>query len=572
MKQLTSLLGLALILFISSCKKDPVFIPTLTMTSTSIQVLTDGGSRELEISSNTDWKITVPAEATGWVNLDRNTGKGNAKVTITISPNSNTQTRSAILVLEETGTGDIAPISITVEQGAFSATLNADKASIQVAPEGSTELINISSNIDWKLTIPAGTDWVTADLLSAQGNRSVNFTVKPNAGAVLRKVEIKLEAQNNNSVSPVNITIEQQATISSIANYTKEWEKILSGLTGNPTGELIVQSPDGGYLTANRVSKNNDALTELLLVKIDAEGVTKWTQTYGAATGLNQANAMVAVNDGYVLTGYTTRDNKGADIWIIKTNLKGELVWEKTWGGSLPEYSYSIAATADGYVVTGSTSNATSSQDVLALKLDGQGNIVWEKTFTKEGATNQGGYSIVADGTDFLIAATDNGRDSFQSDLWLIKINSAGGLVWDKTYMGKSFAAKFKLAENAGGYFIAGSKIGDSGTHIYKVDKNGGLLWEKDFGTSSLFNNSVKPTPDNGFILTGSDGSTNSMFTGKYDSNGNLLWSALYANPAGGKSYGQSLATTADGFVVLGNLQASSGAAYTPLLLKYKQL
>ncbi|MBC6490584.1 BACON domain-containing protein [Flavihumibacter stibioxidans] len=83
MKQLTSMLGLALILFISSCKKDPVFIPTLTMTSTSIQVLTDGGSRELEISSNTDWKITVPAEATGWVNLDRNTGKGNAKVTIT---------------------------------------------------------------------------------------------------------------------------------------------------------------------------------------------------------------------------------------------------------------------------------------------------------------------------------------------------------------------------------------------------------------------------------------------------------------------------------------------------------
>ena len=150
------------------------------------------------------------------------------------------------------------------------------------------------------------------------------------------------------------------------------WQKTYGG-SGYDTAASIEQTPDGGYIVAGSSSSGGWAsssdgdvsgkrgITNYWIVKLDAEGKLLWQRPLGGSM-MDQANSVQQTTDGgYIVAGDSiSKDgdvsgNRGnADYWIVKLNVRGKIVWQKTLGGSGSDIATSIQQTTDGgYIIAG---------------------------------------------------------------------------------------------------------------------------------------------------------------------------------------------------------------------------
>jgi hypothetical protein len=206
------------------------------------------------------------------------------------------------------------------------------------------------------------------------------------------------------------------------ANGNMEWNKTYGG------NELVV-APDGGYAIVSTTDSVGAGGNDFLLVKTDALGNMEWNKTY-AGTGVDGASSLVATSDGgYAIAGYTSSFSIALDDFLlVKTDALGNMEWNKTYGGTGDDIAYSVVVTSDGgYAMAGVTiTNTVSSsfQYFLLVKTDVQGNMEWNKTYGEGGerawslvATSDGGYAIAGE-TSSYGAGSD--------DFWLVKTDENG--------------------------------------------------------------------------------------------------------------------------------------------------
>lgn len=189
------------------------------------------------------------------------------------------------------------------------------------------------------------------------------------------------------------------------ASGTIEWSKYYGGLlTDTPEG--IVQTEDNGYIIVGGSDSmdtditNNIGSYDFWVVKISATGIVDWEKSYGGDE-IDIAWSIVKSGDGNFLIVGDTRSNNvdisnnigAADLWLIKISPLGELLWEKTLGGTSFDVARDITATQDGgFLLAGSSrsndvdvSKNNGQNDAWALKIDSNGTIEWE---TSVGGTN----------------------------------------------------------------------------------------------------------------------------------------------------------------------------------------
>jgi hypothetical protein len=180
--------------------------------------------------------------------------------------------------------------------------------------------------------------------------------------------------------------------------------------------------------------------------------------------------------------------------------------WMKTFGGTSDDGGCSVQQTTDGgYVITGWTGG-----DIWLIKTDSNGNEIWDKTFGEKYA--ECGFSVqqTTDGGYIIIAYTGSSYSGSYTDVWLIKTDSNGNEIWDKTIGGTSNDWGFSVQQTTnGGYIITGGTLsygaGNWDVWLIKTDFNGNEIWNKTFGgTHYDFGNSVQQTSDGGYIITGS--------------------------------------------------------------------
>jgi hypothetical protein len=219
--------------------------------------------------------------------------------------------------------------------------------------------------------------------------------------------------------------------------------------------------------------------------------VASWSRTYGG-TSIDAATAIAPTSDGgYVVAGGTNSFGAGwSDVWVLKLDGSGNVVWQKTYGGTGQDGASAIAPTSDGgYVVAGSTNSFGASDDVWVLKLDGQGNVVWQKTYggTSFDAasaivpTSDGGYVVTAEAVSFWVSGAG------ASDVWVLKLDGSGNVVWQKAYGGTGIDAARAIAPTSdGGYVVAGVTssfgAGDFDVWVLKLDGQGNVVWQKTYG------------------------------------------------------------------------------------------
>ncbi|WP_243765899.1 hypothetical protein [Polaribacter cellanae] len=199
----------------------------------------------------------------------------------------------------------------------------------------------------------------------------------------------------------------------------------------------------------------------------------------------------------------------GGDYWAIKTNNSGTLEWSKYFGGSFTDTPLGVVKTADnGYILAGSSDsndfnikNNKGTYDFWVIKISETGDLVWEKSFG--GSEIDEARAIVATNDDNFIVIGDTrssnkdiAKNNGAADVWIVKITPNGEIIWEKTIGGTNFdvaRAVYKTQDN--GFIIAGSSRsldngfsnnGQNDALILKVDKNGKMLWQKTIGGAKI--------------------------------------------------------------------------------------
>ena len=218
----------------------------------------------------------------------------------------------------------------------------------------------------------------------------------------------------------------------------------------------------------------------------------------------------------------------------LKIDENGNNLWSKYFGGQFTDILYDIEETDSGdFILVGSSdsddadiSNNIGSYDFWVLKVDKNGSKIWEKNFG--GSQADEAFSIVkTSNNQFLIAGNSRSSDvnvsvtMGSSDIWLIKIDSDGNLLWEKSFGGSSFEIAKKIIKNNNQeYYIVGSSRssdigvltnqGNKDVWIISVNENGTINWQKSMGGTELDEaNSVIETNKNEIIVAGETWSFN---------------------------------------------------------------
>lgn len=308
----------------------------------------------------------------------------------------------------------------------------------------------------------------------------------------------------------------------------------------------------------------------------------------------------VQSNDGDV-----SGNHGGADIWLVRLDRLGNTIWKKTYGGTANEFIGGIMETADHNFVVAGSSNSNNGDvsgnhgtyDAWVFEIDGNGNLLWQKSVGGSGTDKAYNLSIGADKSISVVGLTRSsngdvsglhiGTDSV--DAWVFKLNPTGALLWQKCLGGsaKDEGISIDATSDAGLIVAANAESSDgnvSGNHglgdiwIVKLDAGGSMVWQRCLGgTRKEFVGRVKKTADNGFIIAGMSESANGdvnfqpdqvyeeIADGwiiKMDIAGNLVWNKCYGEPSREETLYDITELPSGDLIMSGFASIAGGSAY----------
>jgi hypothetical protein len=238
-----------------------------------------------------------------------------------------------------------------------------------------------------------------------------------------------------------------------------------------------------------------------------------WSKTFGG-TGLDEGRSVRQTTDGgYIIAGTTFSFGAGgADVYLVKTDASGNQEWSRSFGSSQDDRGYSVRQTADvGYIIAGYTNSyGVTDYDILVIKTDSIGNQTWLKTFGTTG-DDYGFAMLQATDGRYVVAGYASPYCDLPGDACLLKVDTAGNLVWLRKCGGDGVDCGYALQQTTdGGYIVAGYSDSREGganmddVFVAKTDSNGVQLWYRAYGGRDYdYGYSVQQTADGGYIIAG---------------------------------------------------------------------
>ncbi len=328
------------------------------------------------------------------------------------------------------------------------------------------------------------------------------------------------------------------------------WQKSLGGF-GTEKGYSLIHSNGSGYLVAGEASSNNNGNvganhggSDFWLAQLDSSGLLEWQKCYGGNGSDVAYSVRQTIDGGYVAVGTTLSNNNGDvgsthgsyDIWVIKTDASGNLLWQSCLGGSSYDIAYDVLPTNDhGLLVAGYTSSTNGDitlnhggEDCWLVKLDSLGNKMWQKTFGGNDDERIWSIQPTMDGNYIFAAQTasnsngDVGANHGDYDYWLVKIDGSGNILWENCFGGSLAERASSVIEcSDGGFLISGhadsnnsgdvsASNGETDYWIVKCDALGTLQWQKCMGGSfDDYGLQALPISSGGYIVSGNSQSQN---------------------------------------------------------------
>jgi len=208
-----------------------------------------------------------------------------------------------------------------------------------------------------------------------------------------------------------------------------EWDNDFGGI-GWDEIYSIIQIKDGGFIAAGSAWSKGAGRGDACVAKIDKRGYLVWIKTFGGSEN-DEARSIIQTDDeDYAIAGFTvSEDTEDRNVWVIKLDRKGNKIWDKTLGGTSEEWANSIVQTEDkGYMVAGWTkSMGAGKTDAWIIKLNKRGDLVWDRTFG--GSEDDEAHSIIqTEDGGYAVAGWTESKGAGNADVWVIKLDENGNL------------------------------------------------------------------------------------------------------------------------------------------------
>ncbi len=346
------------------------------------------------------------------------------------------------------------------------------------------------------------------------------------------------------------------------------------GDTGQDYGYSVEATSDGGYILAGSTDSNPGTISDVLLIKTDAAGDTLWTRTFGGGLP-DGANAVDQTYDGgYVAAGYFGNRNTDPNLYLIRLDSNGDSLWTRTFGGLLRrDIGHDVVQTSDsGYVVTGEIQVTGPFTELWLLKTDASGIEQWSRALGGGGIEK--GYSVrqTSDGGYVAVGETASRGVTGAGDVWIVKTDANGDTLWTRNYGGPGYDVGKEVRQTPdGGYVVVGSYAspinGESDVWLLRTNAAGDTLWTKRFdGGGEDAGESLDLTMDGGFVISAFRGLVeDELWVIKTDANGNALWTTSFGE--GGSDRSGTVRQAPDGAYVIGGYTSSRGAGGIDFLL-----
>lgn len=339
------------------------------------------------------------------------------------------------------------------------------------------------------------------------------------------------------------------------ADGNLQWNKTYGG-SKDDRGQSVIQTSDGGYaivgyaMSDDGDGSNNEGFHDNWILKLDASGVVEWERSFGFSGHDHSYDVVQTFDGGYFFVGFldvTASNGEGnvgkgsssltrhgvGEFWGTKLDAAGNLVWRRFFGGTNNDRAYGVVTAQDGgFVITGSSestdfdiSNTKGSYDFWVVKVSNTGDLIWERSFGGSGIDKSYGIARTLDNAYVITGNTfstdtDISKNNGESDVWLIKVDDTGNLLWEKTFGGTAFDAARNVRPLAdGGFLVSGnskstdldatSNAGENDLWIIRTDIEGNLTWQHSYGGADLdFGFDALENADKSLLLVGEAAST----------------------------------------------------------------
>lgn len=323
----------------------------------------------------------------------------------------------------------------------------------------------------------------------------------------------------------------------------------------NDIGFGFVPMSDGGFTICGWTNETSSVgEIGLMMMRTDAYGDTLWTRKFGSDVKPDAGSSIIRCLDGgFAIAGESESFGSGfeTDVYFLKTDSLGSLLWARIYGGSGYEHARCVRQTSDGgFVLAGMTKSfGAGNEDIYLIRTDANGNIEWTKTFG--GPAIDQAYSVEqTPDNGFIVAGHTASFGAGVNDLILIKTDSVGTLLWNKTYGGTDQDYGYALKQLDDGNFVVVGRSASYGPmrgYLLKLSVTGIPQW------SMLYNNTYDLTDlvqisDGEYLITG--GGTSLL---KTDSLGNSMWERKHKFNVWGSTGKQIYEMDDGGIAVLGN-------------------
>jgi len=347
------------------------------------------------------------------------------------------------------------------------------------------------------------------------------------------------------------------------------WEKVVGGPLPDKA-YAVAEMADGGFTVAGHSRSRGRTRYDAAVVRFDRAGQVIWQMIFGGPE-TEQLYAVVPFADGGVaVAGHKWSYGRGkSDVWIVRLDDGGHILWEKTLGGPENDRARTMAMTRDGgLVVAGFTrSKGAGDGDAWIIRLSPAGDILWDRTYGRH--RNDGAFNITAlpDG-GFAVGGYSQALASQDFEAWLLLLDDEGRLEREQRFQRGHFAAATGVTPAAdGGLYIAGlseKTVRDRPeVMILRLDVDGGIVWEKHIGGPKSDGGwSVAGTTDDGLVVLAASasrgaGSTDAWLM-RFDQDGTLAWERVYGRQLWDRP--TAVLSTKDGGLVVTGYTTSQGA------------
>ncbi len=249
-----------------------------------------------------------------------------------------------------------------------------------------------------------------------------------------------------------------------------------------------------GYLAVGYSSLYTSSGKDGFIAKVDFDGNLLWHKNLEKEGCSGQLTSIINANDGngYIISGGYYSISAPPQGRILKIDEDGNIVWDQSYGRKLLwEWCTTITNTLDNnYIIVGASHGGTFGfgflgSDIWLMKVDNNGSLIWEQNhgipLLKDYSlcvqpTSDGGYIFT--GHTFGIGGFGDATFGSWNKIWLVKTDSYGNISWDKRFSGTGHGRTVREIDD--GYILCGFHRGDHGHHseygfVIKTDENGNI-------------------------------------------------------------------------------------------------